>query len=187
MDEELKKSLFTTYSIAKHLKKLGYNESFFAEIDEKESIKFRDGFYITNDPIVIPAILWQQAIDFLRKQYGIHIHIELYEPGFADDELVWSGDIVFDGATDDNSSARYKTYEEARICAIYEAIEHLIKIQEENTFELDELVWLVYVDGTVDIVKYRHDLDVRNHTQYIITKFTNPPKEFSDLYNITKK
>lgn len=82
------KNLFVTYEIAKQLKELGFNEKCFGFYNYQGeliindcSISFLEWFKLveeakdTKNIKIIPAILYQQVIDWFREEKNIHIQM----------------------------------------------------------------------------------------------------------------
>ena len=68
------KDQFVTYEIANRLKELGFNEECLAIYASFYSTKSVDLYFdyldeFWNYDIVLPAPLWQQAIDWINKKY----------------------------------------------------------------------------------------------------------------------
>ena len=122
------KEQFVTYEIALKLKELGFDERCLGYFDiQSKELWLNDlGKNIINLPeILLPAPLWQQAIDWFREKFHFHILIEnvnvpepkrwVYEINKlpAGVIILWNKD----------TSPTFGSYEEAREQAILKAIE----------------------------------------------------------------
>lgn len=90
------KKEFVTYKIALKLKELGFNEECFGfyktslnDTDPELNIivcNYNSGKYITiPEEFHEDAPLWQQAIDFFREKYDIHVSVPNYYDGWKID------------------------------------------------------------------------------------------------------
>ena len=136
---------FVTYEIALKLKELGFDEECFSKyvlnldtnlpvlhIYQEEDEQY---WKIDNTKFICDAPLWQQALDFLREKFLVHVSITmvvttygLHE--FAGQEVLWRyGRYMVNTKSDvrdKDDLERYKTYHEALEAGILNAIE-LIK------------------------------------------------------------
>ena len=131
------KNQFVTYEIALKLKELGFDEFCFAHycngdlITKTAILKSSTMQYYQQNNInpsnqykdqKCTAPLWQQAIDWLREKYNIHIYIDFYDGlyGFAiklNKEKLYNRCGSFEPG--------FKNYPEAREQAILKCIELL--------------------------------------------------------------
>ena len=69
------KEQFVTYEIALKLKELGFDEECFGLYKNKILFRYYETFTWNDFSNSIKAPLWQQVIDWLREEHGIHIII----------------------------------------------------------------------------------------------------------------
>lgn len=125
------KEQFVTYDIALKLKVLGFDEECLARylvVTEWEKPTGEIRLQISNNctnthNALFKAPLWQQAIDWLREKYQLHIYIDFYDTyAFA---IKCEKDQYYNRFG--SFEMELKTYHEAREQAILKAIELIIK------------------------------------------------------------
>lgn len=120
------KEQFCTYEISLKLKELGFDTDVLAYYTSEKKLKYTDSHLsIRVGQWLLKAPLWQQAQDFFREKYNLHIefyYLSLSEKWSAEiyrlDEDIWgeSVDLVL-------------TYTQVREKAILKAIELCLKKQ----------------------------------------------------------
>lgn len=141
---------FCNYEIALKLKELGFNKECFSayildfdtnlpvlhiyQEEEEEYWKIEDIGFICDAP------LWQQALDYLREKFLVHVNITMVVTTYgiyesAGQEVLWRYGRYMANTKNDvrnkDDLARYKTYHEALEAGILDAIE-LIKNNNEK-------------------------------------------------------
>lgn len=134
------KEQFCTYEISKALKELGFDEECLAiyyKDDDSRKLLFSIAEKYSSNPEVakhqardcirqinfnkgwaIKAPLWQQAIDFLRENYDLHIRIDLFKKGWT---WNWTNLGEWNFSYPENQKY-YKSYHKAREQAISKAM-----------------------------------------------------------------
>lgn len=109
------KKQFVTYEIALGLKELGFDEEVLAYFTSEKKLEFTDtDLSISGGQWLLPAPLWHQAFDWLRKKYGIMVQVEYTFKR----NVNWKYRIGFS-----ETSKPYTTPEKAREKGVLRAIE----------------------------------------------------------------
>lgn len=104
---------FVTYEIALKLNKLGFNEECLGYFrNNTKSFHLGEDTRVQKDSVLAP--LWQQAIDWFREEYNIHISLLPHNDVEFGIRIRYNKSTLIHGG--------YKTYEEAREQAILKAI-----------------------------------------------------------------
>lgn len=129
---------FLPYDLSMEFKKLGFNKECLGRLYANNDLELLDYKYKNSDVVgnnitSCAAPLIQQAKEWLRDKYKLHIHICYFE-----DSDVWHSDIynIQNGKLKNNPMqlTGYKTYKEAELEAIRECIK-IIKYEQEKTKE----------------------------------------------------
>ena len=130
---------FVTYEIALKLFKLDFNEKCLATYSYNTQLYDKGRFELktTPEPFYFPEVnllprfilapLWQQAIDWAREKYNIHITPALVGNGYG-----FYIHIDYKTTNEGENYGMYHSFEESRKQAILKAIE-LIKSLKENS------------------------------------------------------
>lgn len=114
------KDQFIPYELAVKLKELGFNEECIATFDEDENFELQDfeQNYDTFPSHIIAAPLWQQAFDWFRDKYGLHIWFP-----YSEYQSVFYSYVVKRQGGESYSEKNFKTSKEAIEACLIKLIE----------------------------------------------------------------